>query len=293
MAYHESGEGAELSRRWPKRVCLVLAAVLVLISVRACAELMREPGMTAAQTELSQTDITDLCQLVEEGEQLSQDQQELLMEQTGLGRPGLEAVLEDRNGEYLLECQQAWFALPETECIDNGLTSSEELLVDARQPMPYDLQAGDILVNLNSHTVGYRHGHAALVVEGERGVTLEAATMGTDSMVLSVSHWRDYPAFVQLRLKSDRYDTQEVGQEAADAALEYLKGIPYYLFCGFSLPSLPVDPPQAVQCASLVWYAYALAGVDLHLNGIMASPTTLLNSPELEVVQAFGGEYLE
>lgn len=282
-----------MSRRWPKRVCLVLAALLVFLAVRACAELMREPGMTAAQTQLEQTDITDLCQLVEEGEPLSEEQQDLLMEQTGLGRPGLEAVLEDQNGDYLLECQQAWFAQHATECVDNGLTSSEELLVDARQPAPYDLQAGDILVSLNSHTVGYRHGHAALVVEGDRGVTLEAATMGTDSMILSASHWRDYPSFVQLRLKSDRYDAQAVGEEAADAALEHLKGVPYDLFCGFFLPSLPVQPPQSVQCASLVWYAYALVGVDLQLDGLMASPTTLLNSPELEVVQAFGGEYLE
>lgn len=282
-----------MSRRWPKRVCLVLAALLVFLAVRACAELMREPGMTAAQTQLEQTDITDLCQLVEEGEPLSEDQQDLLMEQTGLGQPGLEAVLEDKNGDYLLECQQAWFAQHATVCVDNGLTSSEELLVDARQPAPYDLQAGDILVSLNSHTVGYRHGHAALVVEGDRGVTLEAATMGTDSMILSASHWRDYPSFVQLRLKSDRYDAQAVGEEAADAALEHLKGVPYDLFCGFFLPSLPVQPPQSVQCASLVWYAYALVGVDLQLDGLMASPTTLLNSPELEVVQAFGGEYLE
>lgn len=282
-----------MSRRWPKRVCLVLAALLVFLAVRACAELMREPGMTAAQTQLEQTGITDLCQLVEEGEPLSEEQQDLLMEQTGLGQPGLEAVLEDQNGDYLLECQQAWFAQHATECVDNGLTSSEELLVDARQPAPYDLQAGDILVSLNSHTVGYRHGHAALVVEGDRGVTLEAATMGTDSMILSASHWRDYPSFVQLRLKSDRYDAQAVGEEAADAALEHLKGVSYDLFCGFFLPSLPVQPPQSVQCASLVWYAYALVGVDLQLDGLMASPTTLLNSPELEVVQAFGGEYLE
>lgn len=289
----ENGEETPLSRRWPKRVCLVLAALLVLIAVRACAELMREPGMTAAQTELTQTDITALCQQVEAGTELTQEQQNLLMEQTGLGQPGLDAVLEHRDGDYLLQCQQAWFAQPETECIDNGLTSSEELLVDTRQPQPYDLQTGDILVSFNSHTVGYRHGHAALVVDGNRGVTLEAATMGTDSMILSASHWRDYPSFVQLRLKEDSYHTQAVGQQAADTALEHLSGIPYDLFCGFFPPSLPVDPPQAVQCASLVWYAYALAGVDLHLNGIMASPTTLINSPELEVVQAFGGEYLE
>lgn len=142
-----------MSRRWPKRVCLVLAALLVFLAVRACAELMREPGMTAAQTQLEQTDITGLCQLVEEGEPLREEQQDLLMEQTGLGRPGLEAVLEDKNGDYLLECQQAWFAQHATVCVDNGLTSSEELLVDARQPAPYDLQAGDILVSLNSHTV--------------------------------------------------------------------------------------------------------------------------------------------
>ncbi len=282
-----------MSRRWPKRVCLVLAALLVFIAVRACAELMREPGVTAAQTQLEQVDITDLCQLVDEGETLSQEQQSLLMEQTGLGQSGLEAVLEDRNGEYLLECQQAWFAQPSTECVDNGLTSSEELLADTRQPAFYDLQTGDILISLNSHTVGYRHGHAALVVDGDRAVTLEAATMGTDSMVLSASHWRDYPSVVQLRLKSDCYDTQTVGQQAADAALENLKGLPYDLFSGFLLPSLPVEPPQSVQCASLVWYAYALVGVDLQLDGLMASPTALLNSPELEVVQAFGGAYLE
>ena len=282
-----------MSRRWPKRLCLVLAALITFIALRACSELMREPGMTAAQTQLVQVDITDLCEQVEAGEELSPQQRQTLMEQTGLGEPGLEAVLEDQNAEYLLECQQAWFALPETECIDNGLTSSEELLVDARQPRFYDLQTGDILVSLNYHTVGYRHGHAALVVDGTMGATLEAATMGTDSMLLGVSHWRDYPSVVQLRLKGDSYDAQALGEQAAEAALEYLQGIPYDLFCGFLLPSLPVEPPDTVQCASLVWYAYALIGVDLHLNGLMASPTTLLNSPELEVVQAFGGSYLE
>lgn len=282
-----------MSRRWPKWLSLILAALMTLIALRACAELMREPGMTAAQTQLTQREITSLCRLVEEGKELTSSQRQLLMEQTGLGQQGLEAVLEDRNGDYLLECQQAWFAKPQTQCVDNGLTSSEELLVDARQPAFYDLQTGDILVSLNSHTVGYRHGHAALVVNGELGTTLEAATMGTDSMVLTVSHWQNYPSVVQLRLKSDRYDARQLGQQAAEQAMEHLKGIPYDLFCGFFLPSLPVSPPQAVQCASLVWYAYALAGVDLHLDGLMASPTALLNSPELEVVQAFGGSYLE
>ena len=34
-----------MSRRWPKRLCLVLAALITFIALRACSELMREPGI--------------------------------------------------------------------------------------------------------------------------------------------------------------------------------------------------------------------------------------------------------
>ena len=47
------------------------------------------------------------------------------------------------------------------------------------QPGFTDIQDGDILVTDSTYCLCFRHGHAALVVDAKRGITLEAFGIGT------------------------------------------------------------------------------------------------------------------
>ena len=55
-----------------------------------------------------------------------------------------------------------------------------------------DIQDGDILVTDSTYCFCFRHGHAALVVDAERGITLEAFGIGTESEYSGLWEWRRF-----------------------------------------------------------------------------------------------------
>lgn len=173
----------------------------------------------------------------------------------------------------------------EAVCAPLSIVVREERLADGRQnPLP-DLEDGDILVTQCTHSFGWRHGHAALVVDAQAGHTLEAITLGVPSGLGSVQSWRTYPSFSVLRPKN----TDEIfRQEVARYAAEHLQDIPYHLTSGLFGEKSPA-PPRGSQCAYLVWYAYARFGYDLDGDGgRLVTVDDLLQSPLLEMVAQVG-----
>lgn len=149
-----------------------------------------------------------------------------------------------------------------------------------------DLQPGDILVTLSTHSLGWRHGHAALVLDEE--TTLESAVWGTDSSYGKVESWKRYSGVAVLRVKDV---TPEKGAQVAAYAKEELYGVPYHLSAGFIGAKAPDTeaPYFGVQCAYLVWYAWNCFGYDLDGDGgRLVTATDLLCSELLEVVQVYG-----
>ena len=173
----------------------------------------------------------------------------------------------------------------EAVCSPLSLFVREERLPEGRcHPLP-PLEDGDILVTRCTHSFGWRHGHAALVVDAGAGCTLEAVTLGVPSGYGSVQGWRTYPSFSVLRLKGADAETR---REAARYARTHLQNLPYRLTSGLFGEKAP-SPPGGSQCAYLVWYTYQQFGYDLDGDGgRLVTVADLLQSPLLETVARVG-----
>lgn len=126
-----------------------------------------------------------------------------------------------------------------------------------------DIQDGDILVTDSTYCFCFRHGHAALVVDAEKGITLEAFGLGTDSEYSKLQEWRRYPHVLVLRLNAPK----QVRKQVAEYAREHLVGIPYMLSPG-AVDDKDMDEEYwGTQCAHLVWAAFAALGYDIDGDG--------------------------
>lgn len=163
------------------------------------------------------------------------------------------------------------------------LVREERLPAGAFHSLP-PLMDGDILLTFCVHSFGWRHGHAALVIDGENKKTLEALTCFSPSVVLSAESWRSYPSFVVLRLG----ENNGTAAAAASYAEKHLVGVDYRLTSGLLGKKAP-DSIHGGQCAYLIWYAFQALGVDLDSDGgKLVTVADLRKSPLLDVVAEIG-----
>lgn len=240
---------------------------------------------------------------------LEEEDYEIIFSQTGLARAGVDELFEDGRQEELLYLQQRFYEPIEYECSHiNVICYSERLAVSETdgQQIAGDflptVHTGDILITFSSHILGWRSGHAGIVVDGEKGLVLEAITLGYNSEICNLEHWREYPCFALLRLKDG---TEEETEKIAAYAEENLTDIPYNLACftdrrqttKLSRQQTEMAQEEAAdisgtQCAHLVWTAFYHFGYDLDGDGgLVVTPADLFESDLLEVVQVYGINY--
>ena len=222
---------------------------------------------------------------------------QLLMQQTGLGEKAILRMLQENRGTELIKLQEIYYAPITIESLQTTpITVSEWLAEDQStgcQGMPIiDVQNGDILITKNSRFLGWRNGHAGLVVDAERGLVLEALMLGSPSKLCSMKRWEKYPSFQVLRLREEPMVAEtNLAAQVADYAAENLVNIPYHLLADV-LKSPKADEfaiPTGTHCAHLVWYAYMQFGIDLDSDGgFVVTPNDIRESPYLEVVQSYG-----
>lgn len=283
------------SRKLKRNLILIIAAgILLLIAAMMLAQTLvaHRPGSVF----LPDYDRIDLTALLAQ-DKLTDEDYALLLCQTGLGRSAADKLLSagEVGRAAILQTQDAFFAPVQPVCDPLlGWFTREDHLENAAGETVYapalvDLQPGDIILTLSTHSLGWRHGHAGLVVETESGLSvLECVVLGTDSKLMTTSHWRRYSNYAVLRVKG--LDAQDRSQTAR-YALENLVGIPYHLTSGFIGPKAPaVDSFYfGLHCSYLVWYAWNAMGYDLDSDGgRLASTYDLLHSDLLEVVQIYG-----
>lgn len=207
--------------------------------------------------------------------------------QTGLGRRAIEAIPIDEQKEKILRAQKTFFLEPTVECTKNSIISWQEQNINKVLPEIIGIENGDILVSFCTHTYGWRNGHVGIVVDAEKGTTLEAIVMGEDSCIQSIEKWRRYPSFIILRLKGVPLSER---QEIAEYTLENMAGIPY----GFVTDVLEhvVKGDYEIgdtDCSHLIWRSFKEYGYDLDSDGgIIVTPRDIAGSPLLEVVQVYG-----
>ncbi len=193
---------------------------------------------------------------------LALPQLHLIAEQTGLKEEVVQELLERGFWQQVLELQEAYYAPVHTVSENSSILTVSEYLVDEEgeyvKGMPIvDVQDGDILITKNSRFLGWRNGHAGIVVDAEAGLVLEAIMLGTDTKLCRLAKWEEYPSFQVLRLREEIFHTSQrteatevydtfvqsndgvqhrktthYAKAAAQYAKNYLQDIPYHLLAG-------------------------------------------------------------
>ncbi|MEN6313148.1 MAG: hypothetical protein ABFD25_02750 [Clostridiaceae bacterium] len=278
-----------VKRRFSRTVLYFTAAALLVTGLLAVSTSLTEPYAHIAPDYPKENILPVLSKTQPENVDY-----ELLFRQTGLARSAVEELRKSSPdfAQLLLRFQENLFSDIQYVCEKNSPISSEESVVDQNgryingtQMAP--LHNGYILITKSSHTYGWRNGHAALIVDAEKGLTLESVVLGTNSCIQGIDKWTNYPNFVLLRLKGA---SLQLLDEIAQYALYHLNGIPYDLTVGILNPKFKKEGKiTGTHCSHLIWEAFRLYRYDLDSDGgIFVTPKDIANSPCLEVVQVFG-----
>lgn len=276
------------------KILLILLAAALLLAAMLLAQTLaaHRPGCSFVP-DYPQADLTALLAR----EQWYEADYDLLLCQTGLGRPAADKLRAagETGKAAILQAQTDFFAPAHVVCdpLLGWFTREDHLENDAGEqvygPFLADLQPGDIILTLSTHSLGWRHGHAGLVVETDGGLAvLECVVLGTNSKVMQAGHWRCYSNYAVLRVKGLDAEQRRL---TSDYAMEQLVDIPYHLTSGFIGPKAPSTDSFyfGLHCSYLVWYAWNAMGYDLDSDGgRLASTYDLLHSDLLEIVQIYG-----
>ncbi len=279
-------------KRFGKVLGWVLGAVLAFAALWF---FLQGPFAHRLRPFVPQYDRVDLSPILKK-EQLNLNDYETLYAQTGLGPSAVDDLLAQGEAgvEQILDTQDAFFVPPaEGDCSLLGVTTREHRYLDDDGRLIYaaplaPLKEGDILISLSTHTAGWTHGHAGLVIDPdpERPVTVESVVLGSLSGTMNANHWRSYTTMMVLRPIAD----DETRHQVAQIAREKLVDIPYSLVSGvFGDKFQPLDGPHDAHCGYLPWYVWMAVGLDLDGDGgRIVAPGDLAMSDRVEVVQVYG-----
>jgi uncharacterized protein YycO len=271
-----------------KKLMIAFIVVLFIVSVIAILEEVIEP-MGYIRPDYPKEDIS----IILEKENLMEEDYKKLFYQTGLGKTAVDELLNKSDGKNeIIKFQGLFLRDNDVLCEPIGIITSQESIVnDEGKPMygfnfaPYE--NGYVLITKATHSLGWRHGHAAIITDAERGETLEAVILGTNTMFQNINKWRVYPSFMMLKLKDT---SQETLDEIAEFAKNNLNDVPYGLFVGLLSSKNPVpEKLKSTQCSHLVWYPFMQSGYDVDYDGSwLVTPKDIANSDLFEVVQIYG-----
>ena len=276
--------------RAAKRIVTIILAVLygiiLLVALLCAALLIADAAVDASARTLPSYAREDITALLGKEEWTEEDYRTLYL-QTGLGRTALDEMKGEN--ERILSFQEALFYDGELSHETVAITTKRDTFADNsyRAHLP-DQQNGDVLVTSTCHTLGWRNGHAALIVDARFGTTLESVSLGfpSETRIRGTDWFRYGTNFLVLRLKDA---SEEERAEIAATAVQRLNGIPYSLTVGFLSPKDQGEAPQGTHCSHLVWQAFNYFGYDIDSDGgPLCSTHDIAASDLFEVVQVFG-----
>jgi len=211
-------------------------------------------------------------------ETLSDDDYRLIFKQTGLSKEGVSTS----TTEEILSIQKSFY-------------KQRELVTDEFAPFTccdrtdmfaetVKLQDGDIIVTSATHLSFFELGHAAIVVDAEKGEILNAIGYDHKSCIESIEEMTCRPNFVVLRPNLSK----EQRKAAAEYAKKELIDLQYSVSVGF-FGNKYSETPSLTNCGHIIWYAYKKQGIDIDSNGgALVMPSDILASKELTMLQVFG-----
>lgn len=272
-----------------KKLLITSLIILMIFFVIFIMEMIIEP-MGYYYPDYEKTDITSLLNKSE----LSEEDYKELFYQTGLGKTAVDEIMIDKAAgiNKMLDFQNNFFRKNNVLCESIGIITSQESLVNEENKPIYGFDLapynnGYVLITKATHSLGWRHGHAAIVTDAENNETLEAVILGSNTMLQNINKWRVYPSFMMLKLKDT---SQENLDEIAKFAKNNLNDIPYGLTVGLTSKKNPnPENIQSTQCSHLVWYPFMQNGYNVDSDGSwLVSPKDIANSDLFEVVQIYG-----
>ncbi len=225
---------------------------------------------------------------------LSEEDYKELFYQTGLGKSAVDEIISDKvsGKNIILTFQENFFRNNNVLCESIGIITSQESIVNKENKPIYGFDLapyknGYVLVTKATHSLGWRHGHAAIITDAKNKETLEAVILGSNTMLQNINKWRVYPSFIMLKLKDTSQDTLN---EIAKFAKENLNDKPYGLTVGLTNKKNPnPDKISSTQCSHLVWYPFMQNGYNIDSDGSwLVTPKDIANSDLFEVVQIYG-----
>lgn len=265
------------------KVLVALLVILVIFAALLGYDLIAEYAVEFSARTTPSYAREDLSDVLAK-ERFSQEDYAFLYRQTGLGRAAIDALERERIPEF----QDALFYEGSPHHTKVTFFSKRDRMFYKGGDAPLaPLEAGDVLLSSATHTAGWRHGHAAIVLDSE-GDLLESIVVGQDSCITkSGARWFATTAnFILLRLKD--VSAQERAA-VAEAARQNLVGVPYSLTVGIFSKKDQGDTPSATQCAHIVWQAFYNFGYDIDSNGgALVTARDIARSDLFEVVQVYG-----
>lgn len=262
-----------------------VGCILIILAVVLCFwfdySMIQTRQQTYFEPRVQQEDISEYTR-VTSMEELSDEDLEVLFQQTGLGRAGVESLVRLHKMYLIKSIQQHFYTTPTIEVFSlQKVRHLERVSDDHGQKTVFVVEDGDIIVTLSSYCGNWRYGHAGLVVDSKNGEVLEALTYGEPSCLQPLGHWTEYPAYVILRPKNL---TKEERAEVVAYAKENLVDINYALLSNKKQSTI-----KKTHCALVVWQAYQHAGLDLDGDGgYFVTPYDIITDDDLEIVMEYG-----
>ncbi len=271
-----------------KKITAALIVVITIFIIISVMEAIIEPE-GYIRPDYPETDISSI---IEKDNLTEQDYKDLFY-QTGLGKTAVDEILKSDGGKLkLIKFQQNFFNDVNVLCEKIGIITSQESIVndEGNPAYGFDLapfKNGYVLITKATHSIGWRHGHAAIVTDAENNETLEAVILGSKTRFQNINKWRVYPSFIMLKLKDTSQDSLN---EIAEFAKKNLNNITYGLTIGLTSKKNPSPKDiSSTQCSHLVWYPFMQFGYDTDSDGSwLVTPKDIANSDLFEVVQIYG-----
>ncbi len=281
-----------MNRKYNRYMRFISVLLIVLVAFKTVDFALSEITDIWAYEDVEETIVTEwstIYKKLENGNDLTEKDYDLIFSQTGLGKPAVDGFAD--NPEEIEEYRDYYLANKDYKCVREGVFACHEFITDSegnaiQNPVFANLQNGDIIITLSIHSLGWRHGHAAIVVDAEKGTTAQAVMIGEKSAFGHIGEWREFPLVAVLRPKNVN---TEIIDEVVAFTKEKLIGIDYSLMSGILSGRDENTIPTTTHCAHYVWYAYKCFGIDIDSNGgRIVTPKEILYSENLEVVQVYG-----
>lgn len=246
---------------------------------------------------------TEELKAIYDKETLGDDDYQVLFEQTGLTKIGIDRAKAQRYGwNRVLSIQQSYFKERGIDRFAYAPLVCTEYLDGTSAEMIY-LERGDIIISSATHFAGFKIGHSAIVTNGSTGQIYQSNQVGVANGFDKANEmFANRINFMVVRIKPEYFSENGVDDESyrqnLDRVAEYIStqfaDVPYSVFTSVFTKK---DSIRTTSCSHLLWYGFmhfddengGRFNLDLDSNGrVLVMPKNISESPYVELVQTFG-----